>query len=339
MVNGTGILAGIITFATFIATLFLTKAWIKVARNFGLVGKDMNKLSNKKIAESGGIAVIFSVVFGLFFYIFLKTFLLQTETHFIDLLAIAITILLASFIGFLDDILGWKKGLAQWQKVLLTIPIAFPLAILNSGHSIMNVPLFGMIDFGLIYPLIIVPLAIVGAANGYNMLAGYNGLEAGLGAIILGAMGFVSLILGAYWLALIAFIAVAALIAFLLFNWYPAKIFPGDSLTYSIGALIAVIAILGNMERFALILFIPFFIDALLYFRARFIDHAGDVQAFGKPNKDGTIDLPYAKLYDSSHVAIWLQKKLRGKATEKGVTSMILLFEIILAIIGFVYIF
>ena len=334
MVNGTGILAGIITFATFIATLFLTKAWIKVARNFGLVGKDMNKLSNKKIAESGGIAVIFSVVFGLFFYIFLKTFLLQTETHFIDLLAIAITILLASFIGFLDDILGWKKGLAQWQKVLLTIPIAFPLAILNSGHSIMNVPLFGMIDFGLIYPLIIVPLAIVGAANGYNMLAGYNGLEAGLGAIILGALGLVALKMGSTWLALVAFIAVAALLAFLLFNWYPAKVFPGDSLTYAIGALIAIIAILGNMEKLAAFLFIPFFIDALLYFKARIVDKAGDVQAFAKPNKDGTIAMPYSKIYDSTHAAIWLQKKLFGKATEKKVTSMILIFELILATVA-----
>jgi UDP-N-acetylglucosamine--dolichyl-phosphate N-acetylglucosaminephosphotransferase len=259
---------------------------------------------------------------------------LQTETHFIDLLAIAITILLASFVGFLDDILGWKKGLAQWQKVLLTIPIAFPLAILNSGHSTMNVPLFGMIDFGLIYPLIIVPFAIVGAANGYNMLAGYNGLEAGLGAIILGTLGLVALKMGLTWLALVAFIAVAALLAFLLFNWYPAKVFPGDSLTYSIGALIAIIAILGNMEKLAAFLFIPFFIDALLYFKARIVDKAGDVQAFAKPNKDGTIDMPYSKIYDSTHAAIWLQKKLFGKATEKKVTSMILIFELILAIVA-----
>ncbi len=338
MVNGTLVLASIITFATFVATLFLTKMWIRVAKAFGLTGKDLNKWQGKQVAEAGGVAVIFSIVFGLFFYIFLKTFLLQTETHFVELLAIAVTVLLAGFIGFMDDILGWKKGLKQWQKPLLTIPLALPLAILNAGHSTMTVPFFGIVDFGIIYPLVIVPIAIMGAANGYNMLAGYNGLEAGLGAIILTALGLAATLYNNYWLALIAFIAVAALVAFLCFNWSPAKVFPGNSLTYGIGALIAVIAIFGDLERFALLLFIPFFIDALLYFRARCIDKVGDVQAFGKPNKDGTIEAPYDKIYDSAHIAIKLQKKLFGKATEKGVTKIILCAEIILAILGFMFI-
>lgn len=335
MVNGTLVLAGIITFATFIATLFLTKAWIRVARAFGLVGKDMNKFDKRLVAESGGIAVIFSIIFGLFFFIFLKTFLLQTETHFVELLAITLTIALACFIGFIDDILGWKKGLKQWQKPLLTIPLALPLVVLNAGHSVMNVPFLGTIDFGIIYPLVIVPIAIIGAANGYNMLAGYNGLEAGIGVIMLTAMGLVTLTMQTYWLALVAFVAVAALLAFLLFNWYPARIFPGDSLTYAIGALIAVIAILGNIEKFALVLFLPFFIDAALYARARLIDKAGDVQAFGKPNKNGTIEMPYDKIYDSSHIAIKIQKKIFGKATERGVTLLIIGFEIIIAAVGY----
>ncbi len=49
---------------------------------------------------------------------------------------------------------------------------------------------------------------------------------------------------------------VGALLAFLWFNWYPAKVFPGDTLTYSVGALVACIAILGDMEKIAVILFI-----------------------------------------------------------------------------------
>jgi UDP-N-acetylglucosamine--dolichyl-phosphate N-acetylglucosaminephosphotransferase len=338
MVNGSAILAGVITFATFVATLFLVKMWIRAAKAFGLVGKDMNKFDKRPVAEAGGIAVIFSVIFGLFFYIFLKTFLLQTETHFVDLLGIAITVLLAGFIGFIDDILGWKKGLKQWQKPLLTIPIALPLVVLNAGHSTMNVPFLGPVNFGLLYPLLIVPIAIMGAANGYNLLAGFNGLEAGIGAIILTTLGLVALKTGASWLALVAFLAVAALLGFLLFNWYPARVFPGDSLTYSIGALIAVIAILGNMEKLAILLFLPFFIDAGLYAVGRVKDKMGDFQAFGKPNPDGTLELPYKKLRDSGHIAIWLQKKLFGKATEKGVTATILLFELLLCVAGFILI-
>jgi len=338
MVNGSTVLGVIIIFATFIVTLFLVKGWIRVARAFGLVGKDMNKWRGKEVAESGGVAVIFSVIFGLFFFIFLKTFLLQTETHFIDLLAITTTMLLAGFIGFIDDILGWKKGLKQWQKPLLTIPIALPLMVLNAGHSTMSVPFIGTIDFGLLYPLLIVPIAIMGASNGYNILAGFNGLEAGLGVIILSALGLASLMVGSSWLALVAFIAVAALLGFLLFNWYPAKVFPGDSLTYAIGALIAVIAILGNLEKFAVLLFLPFFIDICLYITGRFKDGMGDFQAFGKPNPDGTLELPYKKLRKLGHITIWLQKKLLGKATEKGVVAAILLFEVFLSIVGFILI-
>jgi len=338
MVNGTAILAIVITFATFIATLFLTKMWIRVAKAFGLIGKDMNKFNKRPVAEAGGIAVIFSVIFGLFFYIFLKTFLLQTETHFVDLLGIATTVLLAGFIGFLDDILGWKKGLKQWQKPLLTLPIALPLAVLNAGHSTMNVPLLGTINFGLFYPLLIVPVAIMGAANGFNLLAGFNGLEAGLGAVILSTLGLAAFATGSTWLALIAFIAVVALLGFLLFNWYPARVFPGDSLTYSVGALVATIAIFGSLEKLAVLLFLPFFLDAMLYAIGRLGNKMGDFQAFGKPNPDDTLELPYPKLRDSGHIAIWLQKKLFGKATEKGVTSLILLFEIFLALIGLFFV-
>jgi UDP-N-acetylglucosamine--dolichyl-phosphate N-acetylglucosaminephosphotransferase len=328
MVNGNAVLAVIILAATFVATLFLVKGWIHVARAFGLVGKDMNKFDKRKVAEAGGIAVVFSVVFGLLFLVFFKTFLLKSETHFIEILAIAMTMLLASFIGFIDDILGWKKGLKQWQKPLLTIPIALPLMVLNIGHSTINVPILGIINFGILYPLIIVPIAIVGAANGYNLLAGYNGLEAGMGAIILSALGVVAFISGKSWLALVAFIAVFALLAFLLFNWYPARIFPGDSLTYSIGALIAVIAILGDMEKLALFLFAPYFLDAILYFKAKVLDKAGDVQAFGKPNKDNSLELPYSKIYDTTHVAMATLKKLKKRVFEKTVVASILAFEL-----------
>jgi UDP-N-acetylglucosamine--dolichyl-phosphate N-acetylglucosaminephosphotransferase len=334
MVNGSAILGGVIIFATFIVTLFLVKGWIRVARAFGLVGKDMNKWQGKEVAESGGVAIIFSVVFGLFFFIFLKTFLLQTSTHFIDLLAITTTILLAGFIGFIDGILGWKKGLRQWQKVLVTIPIVLPLAVLNAGHSTMNVPFLGAINFGLLYPLIIVPAAIIGASNGFNLLAGYNGLEAGMGAIILSTLGLAAVKTGSLWLALVAFIAVAALLAFLLFNWYPAKVFPGDSMTYSIGALIAVIAILGSMEKLALLLFVPYFLDALLYFKARVMDKAGDVQAFAKANKDNSLDRPYSKIYDSTHLAIAVLKKLKGKVFESDVVISILAIEAVLGVLG-----
>ncbi|MEM4248509.1 MAG: glycosyl transferase family 4, partial [Candidatus Nanoarchaeia archaeon] len=115
MVNGTAVLTCIILVATFVATLFLVKGWIRVAKAFGLTGKDMNKFEKKEVAEAGGVVIIFSIAFGLLFLVFFKTFLLKSETHFIEILAIIVTLMLAGLLGFIDDILGWKKGLKQWQ--------------------------------------------------------------------------------------------------------------------------------------------------------------------------------------------------------------------------------
>jgi UDP-N-acetylmuramyl pentapeptide phosphotransferase/UDP-N-acetylglucosamine-1-phosphate transferase len=50
---------------------------------------------------------------------------------------------------------------------------------------------------------------------------------------------------------------VATLLAFLIFNRYPSKVFPGDVLT-------AIVAILANLERFAVMLFLPYYVELLL---------------------------------------------------------------------------
>jgi UDP-N-acetylglucosamine--dolichyl-phosphate N-acetylglucosaminephosphotransferase len=163
------------------------------------------------------------------------------------------------------------------------------------------------------------------------MLAGFNGLEAGMGAIALGAMGTISLFNGDLWLAAIAFSAVASLFAFLVFNWCPAKIFPGDSLTYGIGALIAVIAILGNMQKIGLILFLPFIIDAVwsLIPEAK---GGPKREAFGKPSHDNSLELPYDRLYGFEHFGLWFVKKLKKKAYERDVTLFFLGLELLLVL-------
>lgn len=321
---------------SFLFTLFFVPKWIKKAKQFGLVGNDMNKYEKPEVAEAGGIIVIFGVLAGIFFYIFLGTFFLKTGANEALIFAVLLTVLLAGFLGFVDDVLGWKKGLKRWQKPVLTIPMAIPLMVINAGQSSMNIPIFGTIEFGIIYPLVIVPIGIVCAANGFNMLAGFNGLEAGMGAIALGTLGTVSLLKGEVWLAAIAFAAVASLLAFLVFNWNPAKIFPGDSMTYGIGALIAVIAILGNMEKIGLILFLPFIIDALM---SLLPEARGNkkVEAFGKVNRDNSLEMPYNRILSFEHFGIFALKKLKKKVYESDVTIFFLVIELLLSAIVFAF--
>jgi len=314
------ILAGICILLSFFVTLFLTKFWIRVAKKIGLTGKDMNKVDSRQIPEAGGIAVIFGFVFGLFTYIFFKIFYLNSQTHLILVFATICSVLLACFLGFIDNILGWKKGLRQWQKPLLTLPIAIPLMIINAGHSTLSIPLLGPVDFGLLYPLLIVPLGIVGAANGFNILAGFNGLEAGMGAVILSFLGIVAWFHQLPWITLIAFCAVMALLGFLAFNWYPARVFPGDALTYAIGTLIAILAILGSMEKLAIILFIPYFIELVFDLKTKF-----KKECWGTPQKDGSLKPP-EKATSLAHVLMKFFK------TEKSIVAALLSIEVLLGV-------
>ena len=332
------VLAGTILLFSFSITLFLTMKWIKSAKAVNLVGKDMNKKDKPDVPRSGGLIVAIVICFSLLIYIFMKTFsLLGTpSSNVLEAFAITSTILLAGFIGFIDDVLGWKTGLGQLQKVFLTIPIALPLTVLNVGQTIIVFPFLGAIDLELLYPLMIVPLGVIGATNGFNLLAGYNGLEASMGLVFFATFGVTGLIVGRLWIALIAFIACASLLAFLMFNWYPAKVFPGNSFSYAIGALIATIAILGNMERIALWLFIPYYLEIVLYLKARHIDKMGDVQAFAKTNDDGSLELPYNHLYDTTHVAIWVLKRLKAKVYERDVVLFVVALQVLIAISGMV---
>ncbi len=313
--------------ASFLVTYLLIPFWINTAHRIKLTGKDMNKYDKPEVAELGGLPVMAGFLAGILLYIGIVTFYYRQVSNTIYILAVISTILIIMVIGLIDDILGWKIGLRQWQKPLLTLPAALPMMVVNAGETVMSVPVVGAVDFGILYPLLIIPIAITGAANGFNMLAGYNGLEAGMGTIILGTLGLAAWLTGNGWIALLSFSMVFALLAFLRYNWYPARIFPGDIFTYSVGALIASVAILGNMEKIALLLFTPYFIDFLLPLRKKM-----KVEAFAKPNKDGSLEMPYNRIYDITHLAIFVLKRLKENVHERDVTLFIFAIELMLAI-------
>ncbi|MBS3168164.1 glycosyl transferase family 4 [Candidatus Woesearchaeota archaeon] len=317
---------------TFVVTYLLVRWWIKRAQapNVNLVGKDMNKLGDKKVAEMGGLPVLVGFVFGLLVYLIYRTFIRNDIDFNINIISSLATLVLIGLIGVADDLLGWKIGLKPWQKPILCFLATLPIAVVNYNLSIVNVPLFGDINLGLFYPLLLVPFFVSCFSNGYNLFAGYNGLEASMGVVILTTLGFVAWYNGLGKVSMMAFIMVAALIAFLFFNWCPAKVFPGDTLTLVVGAMIMILAVYGNMIKLAFFLFIPYFIDLALLFRARSIK----VEAFGKPKKDGSLDLPYKRCYDTTHIAILILKKIKKKAYEWEVVTLLILFEILLVLIS-----
>ena len=326
---------------SFLATYFFTPKLIIFLEKIGLVGTDVQKSGKPKVAEMGGPAITFGFLAGMFFYIFITTFIFNENTYLVDLFAAITTITIVSVIGMFDDLSrlfkiyqikmdrwGSEKriGLKQWQKPLLTLPAAIPLMAILAGDHTIAIPVLGVTNIGILYPLLLIPIGVVGAANATNMLAGMNGLEAGLGAVLLGSLGIFSYLTGNIAGAMIALTLAATMLAFLRYNWYPARIMPGDSLSYLIGVAAATVAIISNIEKFAVFLFIPWFIELLLKTKSKF-----KAENFGIIQADGTLKAPYEKgTYSLTHIVMKF-----GRFKEWQVVSIIIGFEILLALIGF----
>ena len=117
----------------------------------------------------------------------------------------------------------------------------------------------------------------------------------------------------------------AVLLGYLYYGKYPAKIIPGDSLTYFIGGAVAAVAIIGDMQFFAVFLMIPWIIEFLLKARKRF--HAS---SWGIIQKSGKLASPYGnKIYSLTHV--FLRK---GKYNEWQIALFFTVIEIVIAAAG-----
>ena len=285
----------------------------------------LTKENKPLIPVSGGLVVVGGLIAGLMSYVFIQTFFYKDTSNLLIIFASTISLLLVTLIGFMDDLLIGKDreattGLKQWQKPLLTVIGAIPLMVVNAGTSTMWIPFFGEVKFGLIYPLLFVPIIFVGASNMVNMLAGFNGLETGLGLIYLGNLGLFAYVNDRMDAALIAAVAFACMLGFFYYNKFPAKIFPGDSLTYLLGGTLAVIAIIGNIEKAALIMSIPFFIEFILKARGRFKN-----QSYGTYS-NGQVKSLYNKIYSIPHFFT-----ITGKFTEGQVVYLTMLIELVFA--------
>ena len=306
---------------SFLVVLILLPYWIRRMKSEGLTGKDLHKPGQGLVAEAGGIVVLFGFTVAVMAYVGTQTFGGGREVDLVGLFALLTVVFIASFIGFIDDLLGWKKGLSQWMRIVMVGFAAVPLMVIEAGQSIIfDIPI------GLFYPLVVIPIAVVGATTTFNFIAGYNGLEAGMGIILMSGMGYVCFHYDKIWLMVVCMVMVGALVAFLLYNRYPARIFPGDSLTYQVGALAAVIAIFGNFEKTALVFFIPYGIEAILKVRGGL-----KKESFAKLDAAGRLVMPYEKVYGLEHWAI----KVLGKwATEQKVVWMLWGLELIFVIMG-----
>ncbi len=232
----------IIVFAVgFTITMAIIPYLIKIMKRRGHIGIDIHKNLKTEVAESGGISIVIGSSFtSMFLIIFFPSF-------FNEILIFVLTVVLSGLIGYIDD----RIKLRSRYKLILTIFTGTLIFLANYFGFIKiespTIPFLGQLRLTIIYP-ILAPIIVTVFANTVNMLEGYNGEGSGTSIIALCSLFVCSIIWNSAEGVLFTVIALAILIPFYLYNKFPAKIFPGDVGTLSIGALFAGIALFGSLE-------------------------------------------------------------------------------------------
>lgn len=207
-----------------------------------LAGKDVNT------PVGGGILVIVVVV-----ALTIATFLFTKHRITTEIYILIFTLLSFGFIGLLDDLRkifisfsGKYAGIKGRYLLILQIIFATAVAVILyfvAGYNNIFIPIVGNVILGWWYiPLAI--LAIVSFANAYNISDGLDGLSSGLLIICLFAfLGLSHAVLNQN-LAIFAGVWIGALIAYLYFNVFPARVYLGDAGAYGFGATLAVFGLL-----------------------------------------------------------------------------------------------
>jgi len=231
----------IIFIVGFLITRLIIPSIIKIMKKKGYIGIDIHKNSRTEVAESGGIAIVIgisctSVLLILFF-----------PSFYSEILIFILTVVLSGVIGFIDDRIRLKSR----YKVILTLFTGILIFLANLFDFIRiespTIPFLGKLRLSVIYP-ILVPIIVAVFANTVNMLEGYNGEGSGTAIIALISLFICSIIWDSAEGMLFTIISLAVLIPFYLYNKFPARIFPGDVGTLSIGAMFAGIALFGSLE-------------------------------------------------------------------------------------------
>lgn len=173
-------------------------------------------------------------------------------------------------IGFLDDfikvVLKRNLGLTSLQKLIAQIVIAVISFFLLNGsefNTAVSIPFTDFsIELSMLYVLFII-FWLVGFSNAVNLTDGLDGLVAGTASIAFAAFGVIAIVQEQEGIAMFTFAVAGALLGFLVFNKYPAKVFMGDTGSLALGGALAMVSILLKQELLLLIIGLVFVIETL----------------------------------------------------------------------------
>jgi UDP-GlcNAc:undecaprenyl-phosphate GlcNAc-1-phosphate transferase len=243
----------------FIVSYILTPYMARVGKKQNMVDiPGHRKIHEEAIPNLGGIVIFFGFLLSLLFVV-------QIEGQVKALLIGGVIILLLGVVDDIVDLSPKRKFIIQTIPALIVI--IYNSDLINS-FIVNQLKTFDLLGY-LLYPVLI--FWIVGVTNSINIIDGLDGLACGVSIISLIAFFILGLRQNFETLNLISIALAGSMLAFLRFNFYPAKIFLGDSGSTFAGFMLSSIGVLwvlnsGNV----FFVFIPVIILALPIFDTLF---------------------------------------------------------------------
>ena len=176
----------------------------------------------------GGIAIFTGIIFSLLFWADIE-----------NIQFILVSILIVFFVGVIDDLLELSPFKKLVGQVMATLIIIFLGDLqIDNMHGVL-----GVYDLPIWIGTLFTIFVVIVITNGFNLIDGVDGLAGGIGVISSFSFGVIALIMGQSDMAIVAFTLMGALLGFLRHNFFPAKIFMGDTGSLVVGMILSILSI------------------------------------------------------------------------------------------------
>ena len=211
---------------------------IFLAQKFKLLDTPEDRSSHKVCTPFfGGIAIFIGVIFSLLFWV----------DNFKNIQFILVSILIVFIVGVIDDLRPISPSNKLIGQIIAALIIIFLCDLqIDSMHGVL-----GVYDLPVWIAVLFTIFVVIVIINGFNLIDGIDGLAGGIGLISSLSFGVIALIIDQIDIALIAFTLSGALIGFLKFNIFPARIFMGDTGSLVVGMILSILAI--NCIKYGLV--------------------------------------------------------------------------------------
>jgi UDP-N-acetylmuramyl pentapeptide phosphotransferase/UDP-N-acetylglucosamine-1-phosphate transferase len=222
-------------------SVFATQRLILFSKNIGLFDKpDARKLHVGKISNLGGVSVFMASMFAYFAFSNFALFP-RPDTLF------SISILLF-FIGLKDDI----EHVRACRRLMYEFICSAFIIYFTDVRIVSIFGIFTITDLPYWASFILTSIFIVACINAYNMIDGIDGLLGALSILGVSLFGVMFFAADEYVWTILSISVLGALIGFLIYNWYPARIFMGNGGSMFLGTFFACISLrfmqLGTFE-------------------------------------------------------------------------------------------